>query len=238
MAPNPMNAKIKNLHSWRLSYAEAVAVQERLRKRVRLRPLSLSKVRHVAGSDLAVSKRLDRVVAAIVVLTFPDLAVVETRTVSARLEFPYIPGLLSFREIPALIRCVRKVRTHFDVMLCDAQGIAHPRGLGLASHLGLLIGTPTVGCAKSRLVGDHGDPGARRGDFARLLYEDRQVGSVLRTRDRVKPIFVSSGHLVDHASSRRIVLACLTRYRLPEPTRLAHIAAGEAKRKLEAKESS
>jgi deoxyribonuclease V len=228
-----MTAKIKNLHTWALTYAEAVAVQERLRSRVALRPLSLGKIRHVAGSDLAISKRLDKLVAAVVVMSFPDLDVVETRTVSAKLAFPYIPGLLSFREIPALIQCARKVRTPFDVMLCDAQGIAHPRGLGLASHLGILIDTPTVGCAKSRLVGEHDDPGTRRGDFARLMYQGKYVGCVLRTRERVKPIFVSPGHLVDQPSSRRIATACLTRYRLPEPTRLAHIAAGEAKRKLE-----
>jgi len=227
-----MTKTIHNFHPWRLSYAEAVAVQARMQQRVELCPLPLRSIRAVAGSDLAVSRRHGRLVAAVVVMAFPDLEVVETRVVSAALTFPYIPGLLSFREIPALIRCIRTVRTPFDAMLCDAQGIAHPRGLGLASHLGLVIDTPTVGCAKSRLVGDHDEPGPRRGDYARLSYRGRMVGSVLRTRDRVKPIFVSPGHRVDHASSRRIALACVTRYRLPEPTRLAHIAAGEAKRRL------
>lgn len=223
----------QKLHPWRLSYAGAVSVQEKLRERVALRPLALGGVRHVAGSDLAVSKRLGRLVAAVVVMTFPGLEVVETRVRAGKLVFPYIPGLLSFREIPTLIRCIESVRTPFDVMLCDAQGIAHPRGLGLASHLGLLIDTPTVGCAKSRLVGEHDDPGPRRGDFARLTHGGEYVGSVLRTREGVKPIFVSPGHFVDHPSSRRVTMACLTRYRLPEPTRLAHIAAGEARRSLE-----
>jgi deoxyribonuclease V len=228
-----MTKTIHNLHPWRLGYAEAVAVQAEMRGRVELRPLPLRRVRFVAGSDLAVSKPLGRLVAAVVVMSFPALDLVETRVTSSALAFPYIPGLLSFREIPALIRCIRMVRTPFDVMLCDAQGIAHPRGLGLASHLGLVIDTPTVGCAKSRLVGDHDDPGARRGDYSPLSYEGRMVGSVVRTRNGVKPIFVSPGHLVDHAGSRRIALACVTRYRLPEPTRLAHIAAGGAKRRLE-----
>ncbi len=229
-----MATKIKNLHPWTLSYTDAVAVQTRLRKDVTLRPLSLKGIRHVAGSDLSVCKRLDMLVAAVVVMSFPDLNVVETRTVSSKLVFPYIPGLLSFREIPALVKCIRTVRTPFDVMLCDAQGIAHPRGLGLASHLGLLIDTPTVGCAKSRLVGEHDEPGPTRGDFARLVYRGYYVGSVLRTRDNVNPLFISPGHLMDHPSARRITRACLTRYRLPEPTRLAHIAAGEARRILEA----
>lgn len=227
-------SRIRDLHPWRLSYAGAVNVQERIRELVTLRPLAKSRIRYVAGSDLAVDRRGNRVVAAVVVMTFPGLELVETRTKTSRLTFPYIPGLLSFREIPALIRCIRNVRTPFDVMLCDGQGIAHPRGVGLASHLGVLIDTPTIGCAKSRLVGEYDDPGADRGDFSRLIYDGRVVGSVLRTREAVKPLFISPGHLVDHASARRITLACLTRYRLPEPTRRAHIAAGEARRSLSA----
>jgi deoxyribonuclease V len=189
----------------------------------------------VAGSDIAVSKKLDRLVAAVVVMKFPDLVVVETQTSVARPTFPYVPGYLSFREIPVLARCLVKIRTRFQVMLCDGQGIAHPRGLGLASHIGLIVGASTVGCAKSRLVGEHGDVGPHRGDFAPLMYQGRQVGSVLRTRDGVNPLFVSPGHRVDHSSSRRIALGCLTRYRLPEPTRVAHMIAGEEKRKREAK---
>lgn len=232
-----MSAKKKNFHRWDLGYAEAVAVQEQMRAMVELRPLSLRRIRYVAGSDLAVSKRLDCLVAAVVVMSFPDLDVVETRTVSSPLAFPYIPGLLSFREIPALIECLKQVRTRFDVMLCDAHGIAHPRGLGLASHLGVLIDTPTVGCAKSRLIGEHDDPGTSRGDYSSLTFKGKRIGSVLRTRDRVNPLFISPGHFTDQASARRITLACLTRYRLPEPTRLAHNAAGEAKRTLEASTS-
>jgi deoxyribonuclease V len=227
---------IKQLHRWDLEMDEARRLQARLSRRVSLRPLPLWRVKHIAGSDVAVSKKLDLLVAAVVVVTFPGLEVVETRTAAMRPPFPYIPGYLSFRELPVLARCLRRVHTPFQAMLCDGQGIAHPRRFGLAAHAGLAIGLPTVGCAKSRLVGEHGVVGEKRGDFARLTIDRRQVGSVLRTRDGVKPLFISPGHLIDHPSSRRLTLACLTRYRLPEPTRLAHIAAGEAKRKREAKE--
>jgi deoxyribonuclease V len=224
---------LKTLHSWDLDYAAARDVQERLRGRILLRPLSLKTVEFVAGSDIAVSKKLGGVIAAVVVSTFPGLEVVETRVAAASFVFPYIPGLLSFREIPVLVKCLLKVRTPFDVMLCDGQGIAHPRGLGLASHLGLMMGVPAVGCAKSRLVGDYSDPGPKRGEYSPLLYKGKNVGSVLRTRDGVKPLFISPGHLVDIPSSRRIVLATLSRCRLPEPTRRAHAAAGEEKRRRE-----
>jgi len=205
-------------------------VQERLRARVRLRPLSLGRVCRVAGADVAIDARGARSVTAVVVLAFPSLEVLETRVTISPLTFPYIPGLLSFREIPGLIACLKTVRTDFDVMLLDGQGIAHPRGLGLASHLGLVLGAPTVGCAKSRLVGEHAPPGMRRGDYARLIFEGRYVGSALRTRDGVNPMYISPGHLVDHPASRRVTLACCGRYRIPEPTRLAHIAAGAHKR--------
>ena len=225
--------KTKQLHPWNLDFDEARAVQERLSRRVLLRPLPLGRIGYVAGSDVAVSKQLDLLVAAVVVMTFPGLEVVETQTAALRPPFPYVPGYLSFRELPVLARCLELVRTPFHAMLCDGQGIAHPRRLGLAAHAGLALGIPTVGCAKSRLIGEHGEVGDRRGDYERLKVDGRQIGSVLRTRDGVKPLYVSPGHLVDHPGSRRITLACLTRYRLPEPTRLAHIAAGEAKRKKE-----
>ena len=219
-------------HRWDVGYRRATTLQKELSAGVRLQPLSLRKIRRVAGTDIAVSKTTGKGVAAVVVLDFPSLEIVEQRVAVVRLLFPYIPGLLSFREIPALAECLRKVRTSFDVALCDGQGIAHPRGFGLASHLGILLRKPTIGCAKSLLVGDHDESGRRRGDFSPLWYKRRRVGSVLVTRDGVKPVYVSPGHLVDHASSRRIVLACTTRYRIPEPTRQAHLLAGAEKRRL------
>ena len=220
-------------HRWDLTYREAVALQEQLRRRVRIRPLAMRRIRFVAGADVAFSKRLDRLITAIVVYAFPVLEVVETVFSETRISFPYVPGLLSFREIPGIIQGLQKLVTPVDVILCDGQGIAHPRGVGLASHLGLLVRTPTIGCAKSRLVGEHEPVGARRGDYTRIIYEAKQVGSVLRTREGVKPVFVSPGHLVDHPGSRRIVLACANRYRLPEPTRSADRLAAIEKRRLE-----
>jgi deoxyribonuclease V len=221
-------------HKWNLGYHEATALQSQLAARIRLRPLSLRSIRRVAGADIAVSKPAGIGVGAVVVFEFPSLEIVEERVARVALSFPYIPGLLSFREIPVLVECLRKVRVSFDVMLCDGQGIAHPRGFGLASHLGYLLRKPTIGCAKSLLVGESGDPGPHRGDFSPLWHKGRKVGNVLRTQDGVKPVYVSPGHLVDHASSRRIVLACATRYRIPEPTRQADRVAGEEKRRLEA----
>lgn len=225
--------KVNNLHPWNLDYEQARSIQDRLSRRVSLSPFSLRRVEFVAGADVAVSKRLDLLVAAVVVMKFPELELVETRTAALRPPFPYVPGYLSFRELPVLSRCLVKVRTPFQVLICDGQGIAHPRRFGLAAHAGLALGTPSVGCAKSRLVGEYDEVGGHRGDYSKLSLDGKQVGSVLRTRDGVKPVFVSPGHLIDHPASRRITLRCLTRYRLPEPTRLAHMAAGEAKRSME-----
>ena len=223
--------KIPALHSWNVSLSGAAALQEELRERVRFRTFSRSRVRYVAGADIALGPARDELIAAVVVVDFRSLEVVETRVLSHPLVFPYVPGYLSFREAPAVIACLRRARTPIDALLCDGQGIAHPRGLGLASHVGLWAGIPTVGCAKSRLVGHFVEPGRRRGSVSSLVYEGERVGSVLRTRDNVKPLFVSPGHLIDHEGSVQLVLACSTRYRLPEPARLAHMAAGEEKRR-------
>lgn len=222
--------RIYNRHPWDLTYQEAVSLQHELRRKVRLRPLSLRSIRFVAGCDIAIDKAGGLLYACVVVLAFPSLELVETQTVASALTFPYIPGLLSFREIPGLIECFARVESRVDVVLCDGQGIAHPRGLGLASHLGLALRKPTIGCAKSLLVGEHGDVAIPRGSFSPLVYKGSRVGSVLRTQDGIRPLFISPGHLVDQASSRRITIACAPKYRLPEPTRLADRLAGEAKR--------
>ena len=229
--------RITRLHEWDITIGEAKAVQERLKRRIRLEPIRLAGIKYVAGADIAVSKKLDQLVAAVVILTFPRLETVEIRTARARTPFPYVPGFLSFREIPVLIRCFGKTTTPFDVILCDGQGIAHPRRFGLASHLGLTLNVPAVGCAKSRLVGEYNTPGISRGNHTRLIYRGKQVGNVLRTRDGVKPLFVSPGFRTDFAGSRNITLSCLTRFRLPEPTRLAHIEAGKKKLSIESDES-
>lgn len=223
--------KVYPRHDWNVDYARAVALQRQLRSKIRLRPLSLRKIRFVAGADIAVDKRAGRLYAAVVVLAFPSLEMVETQTAAVPLLIPYIPGLLSFREIPGLVECLARVKSPVDVIICDGQGIAHPRGVGLASHLGLFLRRPTIGCAKSLLVGEFDEPARTRGEYSPLVYKGRRVGSVLRSQTGIRPLFVSPGHLIDHPSSRRIVLACAPRYRLPEPTRLADRIAGEEKRR-------
>jgi deoxyribonuclease V len=169
--------------------------------------------------------------AAIVVLRYPDLSPVEGVTADAPLVFPYVPGLLAFREGPAVLAAWDKLQTKPDLLMFDGQGIAHPRGIGIASQLGLWLERPSIGVAKSRLYGFHADPGPRRGDRVELRDErsrSRVIGAVLRTRDKANPLYISPGHLIDLQTSLEFVLKCCTGYRLPEPTRWAHkVAAGE-----------
>lgn len=216
------------LHRWDVSYAEARRIQDELAGRVRLKPLP-DRVRLVAGADVSYARASGTLFAAVVVLKFPELQVVEERTARAPGRFPYIPGLLSFREGPVVLEALRRLGSRPDVVIFDGQGIAHPRRLGLASHMGLWLGVPTVGCAKSRLIGEHREPPARKGAWTPLTEGADRIGSVVRTRTRVRALFVSPGHLCDHEGARRIVLQCCIRYRLPEPTRLAHIAVGRVK---------
>lgn len=215
-------------HSWRLTPREAVAVQRRLAGQVRLEPAPPPG--RVVGLDCAFHG--DRILAAAVVWDLTAGTVVEARTASAPLRFPYVPGLLSFREIPVLLTLLRRLRTPVGGILCDGQGIAHPRRLGLASHLGLIVDLPTVGCAKSRLCGEHDDPGPVRGSVAPLLDNGERIGTVLRSRDATRPLFVSPGHRADHASSVTWVMAMSGGYRLPEPTRLADRRVAALKKSL------
>ena len=226
--------RIRALHPWRMSLSEALALQRRLRGKVRLAPRARP-VRLVAGADVAYSRRTHRMYAAVVVLRLPTLDVVDRSTCACRARFPYIPGLFSFRELPPLVKALERLRASPDVVLFDGQGLAHPRRLGLACHAGLLLGRSTVGCAKSRLVGTHDPVGPNRGDFSPLLLDSEVVGSVLRTRSGVNPVFVSPGHLMDVSSSGDLVLATTTRYRIPEPLRLAHVLTAELMRKRDAR---
>ncbi len=191
-------------------------------------PLDLSRVRYVAGAD--VSTQGDRGYATVAVLSFPGLSVVEVRGFEAPLTFPYVPGLLAFREIPPVAGALRAVESPVDAVIFDAQGLAHPRGLGLASHLGLFLDVPTVGCAKSRLVGEHEEPGPEKGSATDLVYRGKVVGRVVRTRTGVSPVYVSVGNRIDLDSAVNLVLACCTKYRLPETTRQAHNAANKLRR--------
>jgi len=185
-------------------------------------------VKLVAGADLAYLADGSRAWAAVVLWSPADSSVVETVTVSGRPGFPYVPGYLSFREGPLLLRAFKRLQHLPDLVLFDGQGIAHPRGLGLAAHLGVLLDLPSVGCAKSRLVGEHGEPGPRRGDWAPLLLEGRRVGAVLRTRESVKPLWISPGHRMGIPQAVRWALACC-RTRVPEPIRLAEQAVNRLK---------
>ena len=229
--------RIKRLHRWDVSPKEAISLQRELAGKIRLAKLTRTP-RTVAGADIAIDRRSDEGIAAVIVYSYPELVEIERRGARGKLTYPYIPGLLSFREAPILLKAFSTLRNRPDVVLFDGQGIAHPRGLGLASHMGLWLDIPTIGCAKSRLVGEHREPGIKRGSVAKLAYRmdgrDATVGACLRTRDRVKPIYVSPGHLIDLESSIDIVLACFDGTRVPVPTREAdrlvgRIARGELK---------
>jgi deoxyribonuclease V len=213
--------KIAQLHRWPTEPSAAIALQRALTPRVRLTPGPRT-VRLFAGTDVAFSPDGGQVIAGVVIWDARERVVVEQRVARVACGLPYIPGLLSFRELPGVLAALRKLTIEPQVVLCDAQGVAHPRRLGLASHLGLWLERPTVGCAKSRLCGEYREPGAEQGSQAELRHNGERVGTVLRTRSNVKPLFVSPGHLVDHASAVRLTLAAAGRYRLPEPTRLAH----------------
>ena len=211
-------------HSLDLSPGEARRLQGELAPRiVEGSPLDLSRVRYVAGAD--VSTQGDTGYATVVVLSFPELSVVEVRGYEAPLRFPYVPGLLAFREIPSVVGALEAIESEVDALVLDAHGLAHPRGMGLASHFGLFLGIPTVGCAKTRLVGAHEEPGEERGSTADLVYRKKVVGKVVRTRARVSPVYVSVGNRIDLDSAVELVLACSPKYRLPETTRQAHNAA-------------
>lgn len=216
-------------HRWALSPRQAVAVQRRLATRVRVtRPPA--RLRLIAGLDAAFSRDGERCIAGVVLWDREESRVVEERLAHRPLVFPYVPGLLSFREAPALLAALRKLRARPDALMCDGQGLAHPRRFGIACHIGVLAGLPTLGCAKSRLVGSHRPPGRRRGSRAPLVDGGEEIGAVLRTRDGVRPVYVSVGHRMDLDSAARLVLACAERHRLPEPTRLADRLVARARR--------
>ncbi len=213
--------KFRRLHDWDLTPKEAVALQQELRARVVARD-RLAPPRRVAGVDVGVDRKRRQARAAVAVLSFPDLELVDRAVATLPLVFPYGPGLLSFREIPAALAALGKLDRPPDLILCDGQGLAHPRRFGLACHLGLVVDRPTIGVAKSRLVGRHAEPGPERGDRAPLFDGDEVIGTVLRTRAWVRPLYVSIGHRVSLATAEELTLACAPRYRLPETTRWAH----------------
>jgi deoxyribonuclease V len=216
---------LKTLHSWDLTPSQAIALQKELAGDV-ITSGEVNSVRFVGGADISVPRGSHTARAAIVVLTYPELAVVEVETMVAELAFPYIPGLLSFREAPVILELFKKLNHKPDLLVVDGQGIAHSRRLGIASHLGLWLDIPTIGCAKSRLCGEYDEVGYEAGSQAQLTDDSEVIGMVLRTRIGSKPLYISPGHKVGLEESVRWVLACTRGYRLPEPSRLAHLAAG------------
>lgn len=216
--------KALRLHDWQMGIAEAKRVQRDLAASV-VRRGGISAPTLIAGADISGEDAEGNVRTAVVVLSYPELALVDESVVSMRPGLPYVPGLLSFREVPLLLAAFEGITAVPDVLIADAQGIAHPRRMGLASHLGLFLDVPTIGCAKSVLCGRHCDLGEEPGDSAPLVDKDEVIGAALRTKKAVKPVYVSIGHRVDLDTAVRWVLACCRGYRLPEPTRLAHLAA-------------
>jgi len=241
----------KNLHDWNLSYSQAIALQKRLACEVQFTPIK-KPPKLIAGLDCAMSKDNQSIIASAVVLTGlnaqkdlwepigpSDFQVIEKTTAIQKVTFPYIPGLLSFREAPACLAAVEKLKIEPDAFIIDGQGIAHPRRFGIASHLGLFFDKPTIGCAKSRLIGDFEMPPLKKGSYSplkiardeRRATSDETIGAVLRTRTNVEPVFVSVGNKCTLDDAIKIVLSCTTKYRIPEPTRLAHQLVSKEKMK-------
>ena len=216
-------------HPWAVSVPEAYGIQEDLRRKLVLEDVPEAP-RTVAGVDVSFSRARDLLYAAIVVLDAETLEPIETASAALKPVFPYIPGLLTFREGPVVLEAYERLSSEPDLLMFDGQGIAHPRGLGLASHVGVLLDRPSIGCAKSRLVGEFKEPKQKRGSMRTLSFHRKKVGVVLRTKDRTKPLFVSPGHRITVETAAHRVLAAGGGYRHPEPTRLAHHEAEHVKR--------
>lgn len=212
-----------DLHPWDLTPRQAIALQRELAGLLELEDRLSEPLRCVAGVDVSYRRHGGIFHAAVVVLAFPELTLIDQSSAVAEVNFPYLPGLLSFRELPVLLAAFRQLRTIPDLVLVDGQGIAHPRRLGLASHLGLWLDLPTIGCAKSRLIGEAEQVDIERGACQPLCDRGEEVGRLLRTRHGVKPLYVSPGHRVAIPTAAKLVLACGDGYRLPAPTRQAHL---------------
>jgi deoxyribonuclease V len=218
--------EVRALHRWDLPPAEAVAAQQGLRSQV-VTHNELGQIRTVAGVDISTAR--ERAHAAIVVLRFPELQPLEAAEADLPLTFPYIPGLLAFREAPAILAAAQRLDIEPDLFVLDGQGLAHPRRMGLASHVGVILDKPSIGCAKSLLCGHCGQVGAEAGEYAEIVDKDEVIGAAVRTRTGTQPVYVSIGHKIDLSTAISYVLRCCGGYRVPEPTRWAHRVAGGAK---------
>lgn len=217
------------LHPWNMTPAEAVGLQEELRQHIIIQPLSMAP-ETIAGCDISFNKYEETVYAGIVVLRLDTLEVVEEAGVVTTATFPYVPGLLTFREGPALLEAWEKLKTVPDVIMFDGHGLAHPRRLGIATHMGLWLDRPTFGCGKSVLVGKFDEPASERGNWSPMLHKGETIGAALRTKNKVNPVFISPGHLIDLPTAIDLTLRCDGGYRLPEPTRRAHLFVNELRK--------
>ncbi len=222
-------ARYTKLHDWDLKPREAVELQKSLRERVMIAPLKRA-IETIAGCDISFNKYDPTIYAGIVVLRLPSLEVVEEVGVISETKFPYVPGLLSFRETPSLLETWKKLKAEPDAVMFDGQGLAHPRRVGIASHVGLMIERPTLGCAKSVLVGKYQEPDEARGSWSPLIDKGETIGAAVRTKTRVQPIYVSPGHLIDLESAIDLTLKTDGGYRQPEPTRRAHLLVNALRR--------
>ncbi|MBW2630330.1 MAG: deoxyribonuclease V [Deltaproteobacteria bacterium] len=224
--------KVEHLHNWNVSYDRAREIQNELGAKLILHDEDLpDKIKTIAGADISYSRNSNIFFAVVVILDFPTMEIIEQASFSEMVDFPYIPGLLTFREGPVLLEAFRNLSFPPDVIIFDGHGISHPRGVGLASHMGLFLNIPSIGCAKTRLVGSYDETGSEQGDYSPLVYNDEIRGAVLRTKKNVKPVFVSQGHKIGLERAIDITLSSCRGYRLPEPTRKAHLAVNEIRLK-------
>jgi deoxyribonuclease V len=216
-----------------LSINQARQIQLELAKQVQYSELP-SRIKTIAGFDIAYIKSKNTLIAGMVVLEYPSLTPIACKLISGNITFPYIPGYLSFREAPALLDLIKRFGEPVDIFVIDGHGLAHPRGLGIASHIGVVAGKPTIGCAKKILVGKYDEPPDHKGGVSDIVYHDRVVGCAVRTKDHTKPVFISVGHLTDLSQNVDLILSCATRYRIPEPTRLAHLEVTRRRHEIQA----
>lgn len=215
--------EIYHKHPWKISINQAREIQNKLGSRVALQNnLSVESIQTIAAGDISYSLRDNNLFAAVVLFSIPKLEFITARALKSIPNFPYVPGYLSFREIPPLISIFEELDEDMDVILCDGHGIAHPRKFGIACHIGVILDKPSIGCAKSRLIGSYIEPSPEKGEYSNLYERDEKIGIVLRTRKNVKPLFISPGHKLNFDNCRTIVLNCLSKYRIPEPLRFVH----------------
>lgn len=218
------------MHNWNITPKQAVKIQTSLAEKISFQNLP-DNISTVAGFDISYHYKSEKMIAGAVILEYPSLNVIEKFFCINKINFPYIPGLLSFREAPIVMELIEKYSLRADINIFDGHGIAHPRGIGLASHIGVLFDLITAGCAKKKLVGKYELPELSKGSITDLVFNDGVVGKVLRTKDKVKPVFISVGNRVNIEQLPEFIMSCTTNYRIPEPTRLAHNAVSEYKKK-------